>query len=768
MIGKVKSKRGVTLAESLIVIGIIAVLLAVGIISVVNHRRSLTQFEYDGIAKEIFIAAQNHLTAADEQGYLGRTKAGTAEEPPVDSSEGAYYFIVGGPATDSSYTSPDDGETVLNLMLPFGAVDETVRVGGSYIVRYHPESAQVLDVFYTPVTGRYKHTYTTSEYSKLMTEYRDGCETPGDARTPREKRRDYGGAVLGYYGGVEPGSLVTCEVKTPTFEIHNEEKLYVTVNNPNPVKSSEAIELQLIVTGKTSHSQKVIPLFRSSGDPQYSDDNGVTFNVVFDDITTEQSNFNYLFCSDVTGYTGGAFYPGEDIEVRVVAFATNAFSNIAETPVKTANSLFSNDTDAEGGTADIRNIRHLENLSPDISGIPNSPISIAPIKFSAAVQSKDLSWREFRSKTQGDSTVIYLDGKGDHTEAGCYMPVDPPGSLKYDGNSHRISDVRVLTPDNAGLFGTIVNGYVRNVELVDFDIESTGRAAGGLAGVSDHLSEISGVLVRNTSTKDDSHLGITGVTYTGGLIGKKDGGVINCCAASVYVDGGSGVAGGLAGGLDKVTVTECYSGGHTSEGKYLTTESGDARVNVTGATAGGLIGSAVDGSVSYTYSTCSAKGETAGGLIGSASALSVSGSYSTGLVLGTGDSAVTGAFVGTASGIPADPASDGNRYFGIINPGTPAIGNGDETIAAHAFDATVDGYNGFVGDYYSEDGVAFAYDEWLVYAYGGKACMPTLEKNHKDGSGTIPPGSDSWPSYMKNRHYGDWPSPETNVINEHK
>ena len=76
---------------------------------------------------------------------------------------------------------PQKAESVLDLMLPFGAIDETVRAGGRYIIRYQPSSGRVLDVFYSlpgkssllTVSGV---NLSAEDYVSLMTEYR------GDAK----------------------------------------------------------------------------------------------------------------------------------------------------------------------------------------------------------------------------------------------------------------------------------------------------------------------------------------------------------------------------------------------------------------------------------------------------------------------------------------------------------------------------------------------------------------------------------------------------------
>ena len=66
---KLRNNIGMTMAEMLIVVAIIVILCGVAFIAVWNYQRSMGQLERDGIAKEIFVAAQNHLTAAYGEGY---------------------------------------------------------------------------------------------------------------------------------------------------------------------------------------------------------------------------------------------------------------------------------------------------------------------------------------------------------------------------------------------------------------------------------------------------------------------------------------------------------------------------------------------------------------------------------------------------------------------------------------------------------------------------------------------------------------------------
>ena len=108
------------MAELLIVIAIIGVLSSVAFISYNKTQRDMAQLERDSIAKEIFIAAQNHLTLAKSQDY-NRTALstdamyGTKGEADADTGNpDIYYFAV----VDGS--GANDTSTVLGQMLQIG------------------------------------------------------------------------------------------------------------------------------------------------------------------------------------------------------------------------------------------------------------------------------------------------------------------------------------------------------------------------------------------------------------------------------------------------------------------------------------------------------------------------------------------------------------------------------------------------------------------------------------------------------------------------
>ncbi len=717
----------------MIVVAIVVILFGVAFVEIFSYMRSITKLQYDVYAKEIFIAAQNHLSMAQGQGYLGRTDFGTEEDDidgQADTGDGAYYFVV-----SSDHTSVNDQTSVLNLMLPVAAVDETLRLGGSYIVRYHKDSAQVLDVFYwSEKPGRFQHQYA-NDYETFMAN-----------RENKDALKNYSGAVIGYYGGVDAASLTRGEeILAPEIVVTNAEKLYVTVQETNDtaVTGATGYTLKLVITGQTSGVSKEIVLNGTTGTNVEYDNVNKKYTVLLDDITQSNMHFYNLFCSGASDN----LIPGEDIEIQAVALNNAQLTNVAYSSEQTTNSLYDSlTTNGSGGTvAMIGNIRHLENLSDDISKVNGIG---SGLQIAAAEQITDLSWPEFQEAIDGDSSgaAAVYNSTGTNTAVGgtgYFFPLSPNYGLDYDGKNYSISDVAVNCTGDAGLFGYLNSGSVSNLKLIDFSI--SGTDAGALAGV------ISGAQVNNVlayHTDDSSAATITGTGSVGGLIGSAASSTVTNSAAALAVESTGGAAGGLIGTASGTTaVSGCYSGGHTESGAY-----DDTAYNVTGNTAaGGLIGEFSGASVANSYSTCSASGATAGGLVGTASG-TFTNCYATGLVDGTTKGAFAGALSGTATGC---------QYFEIINE----VRSGDEvtylpsvggaagaTSGITALDKDTSSYRSFVGGT-SESAVV--YDPMLNLYYQGKYTLKTVEQL---GASL---GADDFVAV----HYGDWPAPELWVIN---
>ena len=729
---KQKRNRGFTLAEMLLVVGLIVILSGVAVVAVYQYRRSMRQLEYDAVAKEIFFAAQNHLTMADNQGLLSaRTDEGVHDEAEKEAGKdaGVYYFVYPGAA------DPDEESSVLNLMLPFGSIDETVRLGGSYVIRYQKSSARILEVFYS----------APGDQTGLLGGL--GCSFSGltpDGYTAlkgysgednKDNRKHYVGpdnnnAVIGWYDG--DGLEGSETLAAPSIRVINAERLEVEITNPNADKDFAQLMLLVTEKGEPKH-RKAIPLDAASEKITY----------VLDDISEKNQHFAKLFPD---------FTPGADIEIKVVAYSNKVLANIAESAAFETNSLFAYDGDGKYGTVDLANIRHLENLDGALSGFNSVK---TPVQ---ATQTTDLSWTDFREKlnerkgTTGPIHIVPIDGS--QTGDDLFYPIKLDYKLDYDGQDrggqkHSISDVAINTSGNAGLFSenTVLKSSFSRLELINFDVTSSSGNAGALFGDASDVS-VTDVLARNTKEKDSkTSPTVTASGSAGGLIGSLTGGSVKNSAAALVVSG-NGDAGGLIGSAaDGAVISDSYAGGHTDgNGAYSGQD-----YNVTGANAGGLIGS-LSGTVSNCYSTCSASGSaSAGGLIGSASG-SVSDSYATGLV--NADNTAH-ALVGTGS-----VSGSGNKYLWIINQDQPwmqpyleqyksspdaAMADACGQIAATDVTWNTETLTGF----FKGSEKAQPYDTKLLASYQGKYPMPTVGQSG---------------SYAAS-HYGDWPMPETLVIN---
>jgi len=485
-----RNNTGFSLAELLVVVAIIVILMGVAFVAVQNHQRSMTRLEFDEIAKEIFIAAQNHLTSAEGQGYLqftAKQKDDTAEKEAEriglkeDSSSGAEdvrYFVYN--AVHTYAPREKSPKSILDLMLPFGAVDETILAGGRYIIRYQPSSGTVLDVFYSfpgkssllTVSGK---VLDSSDYPTLMGDeinYREGGE---------RNREQYPGGVVGWYGNVEPLPIGE-RIDAPELIIHNEEILWVEIRS-SAKNDLNGTSLNLIVKGDVSGTQIAFDLKSISGARVKQLDDGAdgskVYAVILDDITTSRMHFSNLeyIAPDSTRKT---FIPGENISVEAVAFNNTKLTNIAYSGKKTTNSLFADiealtSEDETKYSALVGNFRHFENLDKTISAFDREKAykdkSDTPAVIGSAIQISDMNWndnaddnafikrihalRENLKYDTDDVTIYNSDNNAVTTTVDTLYPVSPDYPIVYDGQNNAASNVKVDHSGNAGLFGAL-------------------------------------------------------------------------------------------------------------------------------------------------------------------------------------------------------------------------------------------------------------------------------------------------------------------------
>lgn len=728
---KLSSRRGMTMAEMLITVAIIIVLAGLAFLSLAAYQRMLEQKKRDGYAKEIYFAAQNHLAMARGEGYMQVTEAADKSsdanvkkqvygETDVDYSD-VRYFVVNG-------NIKEDPSSLLDVMLPFGSVDENIRAG-SYILAYQPKTGMVLDVYYcSPGTGKFDHTLETGDYAAVKA-LRDEYNADGTVKTDNKLARrsctlgGKDGVILGWYNGADAADLGE-GIRTPQIKVVNGDSLYVRVkfNNIEKGKNTaiEGYSVRLLITGTTpavdgskKYAKRAIDLVVNGGS-QASDnvtgkricswsevtdskDGSLTF--VLDDITAVSGNtsgntgYHFADLNYVGKSNGTDLIAGEDIKIEAVAYTNSALCNIGYSNAVKTNSLYQRVSEKKTGTnttdtiAYIGSIRHLENLDDRVSGIDSGKIGIKSAK-----QTRDLNWNTFRSvlNSAAVSGIYAYNSTSKHND---FYPVTPLSTLdEYDGMRHSISNVTVTSGASsddkaAGIFGTIDNGKkISNIEVIDPSISGSGDC-GALAGAVSN-GTVKNVIVYNTSGFDvlraptiDSDGG-----NAGGLIGKLSSGSISYCGAALVVDA-SGNAGGLIGSSTGGTVSQCFSGGHTENGEYYKhdnkgyRDTSDPIFNITaGAAAGGLIGSAGSTEITNSYSTCSAKGSVGsntGGFVGTASGGKYTNCYCTGLAayglgfdtdndpVNTAADAVNNAFIGTGGSVAG--TSSGLHYLRITN-----------------------------------------------------------------------------------------------------
>lgn len=813
---KRRNSKGFTLAEMLIVVAITVILMGVAFISVQYYQRSMTRLEFDGIAKEIFVAAQNHLTSAEGQGYLQNTNFGTKGTYEDDEKDGVYLAL--------------KSDEILELILPFASVDETVRAGGTYIIRYQPSSGTVLDVFYS-LPGKSSMLtvagvgLAAEDYITLMGGF------TGEGNKARENYSANGKkGVVGWYGGADTLPVGT-RLQTPEIIIHNEEILWVEIKDKNTL-SSNGPSLKLTVKDNVSNTQLAFDLSLLADDRVQSltdEDEYHRYAVILDDITTAGMLF-----SDLKDINGKSFIPGENVSVEAVALNNSALTNVAYSGKKTTNSLFA-DIDASEGdgktvyTALADNFRHFENLDKSRSSFDEQKAvkdsEGNEVTVSAAKQLIDMNWggdisdksdeapkgfldqiHALRKQLYGsdpDSVIIYKDGNtAVTTKADTLYPVSPDFALAYEGGNHVNYNVKVDHSGASGLFGTLTSGSkVKNLELIDFVITATSGNAGALVGTATGTT-ISNVVAYNSENNDskydnddtttDKKPNVTATGAAGGLIGSMTGGKVEKSAAAVYVKGGTDAGGLIGAATNGASVTASYSGGHTYSGVPTGAEQkyDDAHKSVypvryydkdnkplynviaSGGTAGGLIGTAGDTTISGSYSTCSASGTTTGGFVGTSTG-SITGCYCTGLVPHD-ESETVGAFAASLSG-----TITGCNYFEIINEirntdasnkltsgyhyltPLPKVGNNADAgmhSGIKAFDADSGTYSDFVPAEWKD---AEAYDSVLSTYYQNKYNLKTVEQLGTE----LSKDADGKTTDFVSTHYGDWPAPEEFIFN---
>ncbi len=137
----------------------------------------------------------------------------------------------------------------------------------------------------------------------------------------------------------------------------------------------------------------------------------------------------------------------------------------------------------------------------------------------------------------------------------------PIGSSSYsgtfDGDGHIVSGIYINNSSvfYQGLFGTVRNGTVRNLGVVNSYISGSGTV-GGVAGY------VNGGTIESCY---NTGAVIGSSSYVGGIAGRvRNGGSITSCYNTSSVIGSSTYVGGITGYVDNGTIVSCYNTGMVS------------------------------------------------------------------------------------------------------------------------------------------------------------------------------------------------------------
>lgn len=279
---KLYEKKGFTLAEMLLTVSIIIILGAVIAVNVIRYRQNLKLTEMDNAAREIYMAAQNHLSESVSTGEWGEIYAANADSTdkaaPVKTSESgtsasessssgqtktdpylgtflgnklsdvgenvsedtsdsdtnhAFYYLIVNSKSDL------EKDNAIKEILPKGAIDETVRQG-AYIIEYDALLGQIYDVFYTDSKVSLTFAKTVNKLDSEIKSSSD-AKSRSDSKSLRKQFTISSKKIaLGYYGGATAsdneykGEKITVDVK-------NENRLYLIVNVPKTITNDFTI-----------------------------------------------------------------------------------------------------------------------------------------------------------------------------------------------------------------------------------------------------------------------------------------------------------------------------------------------------------------------------------------------------------------------------------------------------------------------------------------------------------------------------------------------
>ncbi|NLU25170.1 MAG: prepilin-type N-terminal cleavage/methylation domain-containing protein [Clostridiales bacterium] len=650
-----RKTKGFTLTEVIVVTAIIAILAAVAIPLVVKLRTNLKMSEANTIAKEIFISAQNRLSAMSASGdmvdFADELKGTDYSGRKIDPADFADSSGWG----DIYYITSEDGATTQYLILDDSVISKTLK--GGYIVELDPENGNIYSVFYREGTlDKLLSLYTSRDSDSVFTDRSEG------------NRRD---SLTGYYSSADASTSAEITNFDPKVEAVNKEELYLqlTCDNMRTLRASwQYLTISVELTDEHNHTWEK--------EYKSTDFTGNDWEFYYDKLTARirlDSMSAGMSFSEITKSGDTSLTAGDTITAKAsLRYAKGSRTITTQKPAEaTFNSLFAS---RAGGKVEIAYLRQLNNLRSSILG--DNAANITAIVQTQPIDFKPHSWTidavcpsSLVPEKAGDKVVYRVVNPLDSFE-----PISNEtlfggtsrGSASFAGN--KLLNFVINYPDTVAA-GTVDSGTglfaqancdISSVELVDPSVigtSYTGALVGYLTGGSIdkcgvYLSDQTTDGIWLTQEEMDASLAEHMVSsnsrwFVGGLVGQANSAVISDSFAAINVKGKSNV-GGLAGRTNSTTVKNCYASGDVAADGY----------------GGGLIGDILGSSVikgCYTTSNVSIDGNNWGGgftaFLGGRASVQTSSAY--GLTISTiADDKTTAPFVPVDGGHAAGVLSD--------------------------------------------------------------------------------------------------------------
>lgn len=253
-----KGSFGYTLTEMLVVVGIIAIVCAIAIPSIIGIRDALRFAQANNYAKSIFLAAQQNLMEMRSDGGLGpvRQAKDNLLAHGINTRIARHHCAFPDSEWSSEYVFTASGDSYLkttyDLVLPANSVEGTLR-NEQVVIEYNPITGNVFAVFYC------------EDDFDLLENYKNGTVS----RAKADRKRD----MIGYYDGSGLSSAnLEVEQSQARVEFTNGEEGVVTVRIPMPSQYytnhnvfAEGLQVKLTIRGESSWGGVMEVVIKESG-----------------------------------------------------------------------------------------------------------------------------------------------------------------------------------------------------------------------------------------------------------------------------------------------------------------------------------------------------------------------------------------------------------------------------------------------------------------------------------------------------------------------